>query len=80
MKTVTYNIRLMERDMAARGWMKIDLARMAEVSDMTVYRWFDGRCRTAKTAKKIAFALGWPVERYLTGSASGRPSRQSVSA
>ncbi len=65
MRPVTYDVRLMARDMAARGWMKSDLARFAEISDQTVYRWFSGECRTAKTAKKLAFALGHSVDRYL---------------
>lgn len=62
---VEYNVNLMERDMARRGWLNTDLARAAEVSDMTVTRWFSGARRTPRTAKKLAFALGYPLERYV---------------
>jgi transcriptional regulator with XRE-family HTH domain len=62
---VAYDVTLMAEDMAARGWMQTDLARMAKVSDMTIYRWFNGTGRTPRTAHKIALALGYSVERYL---------------
>lgn len=74
MKPMTFNLTLMARDMASRGWMRTDLARAAGVSDMTVYRWFDGTARTNRTAKKLALALGHTVDRYLLRDVKSRVS------
>jgi transcriptional regulator with XRE-family HTH domain len=52
-------------DMVLKGWTPVELSRRAEVSDMTVYRYLSGQCRTAKTTKKLAQALGYPMRRYL---------------
>lgn len=71
---VEYDVDRMARDMASKGWMQTDLARFAEVSDMTVSRWFSGERRTAKTGKKLAFALGYPLERYLLEPVKARAS------
>lgn len=62
---VTFNVELMNEDMVAKGWLQCDLARVAEVSDMTVTRFFRGDHRTARTAAKLAAALGHELERYL---------------
>ncbi len=62
---VRYKVALMAHDMAARGWLNTDLARAADLSDMTVTRWFTGQHRTARTAEKLARALGQPLGRYL---------------
>lgn len=51
-----------------RGWLPKDLARKAEVADMTVYRFLSGDTQTARTAKKLADALGYSVKRYLISS------------
>jgi len=56
--------RLVE-DMALKGWNKQGLARRARLSDMTVIRFLRGEQQTAKTAKKIAAALGHSIRRYL---------------
>lgn len=63
--TVTYDVQLLATDMAAKGWLKLDLARAAGVADMTVIRFLRGEQRTARTAKKLAKALGYSVRRYL---------------
>jgi transcriptional regulator with XRE-family HTH domain len=69
MKTVSTGIRfdgaLMALDVARKGWKPIDLARQAEVADMTVYRFLSGERQTAPIAKKLATALGRSINRYL---------------
>jgi transcriptional regulator with XRE-family HTH domain len=60
-----FNISLMVEDMTAKGWQNRDLARRARVSDMTVTRFLRGEFQTARTAKKLAGALGRSVRRYL---------------
>lgn len=54
--------------MTAKGWLPIDLARQASVSHMTVGRFFSGERQTARTAKKLADALGRSLKRYLLAS------------
>ena len=61
----SYNVGLLKNDMAAKGWIPTDLAKRARVSDMTVSRFLSGERRTARTAKKIATALGYSIRRYL---------------
>lgn len=63
-----YDVGLMVDDMALRGWLPTDLARKAHVSDMTVSRFLRGESQTAKTAKKLADALGHSIRRYLISS------------
>ena len=63
-----YNVALLRDDMASKGWLATDLARRAKVSHMTVGRFLSGERRTARTAKKIARALGRDVEHYLIRS------------
>lgn len=53
--------------MALRGWNNEALARAAGVSGMTVTRFLRGEAQTAKTAEKIARALGYTVRRYFVG-------------
>ena len=60
--------------MALKGWSKLDLAKKANVSDMTVARFLRGERQTAKTAKKLAKALGQSVRRYLISE----PQRRSA--
>jgi plasmid maintenance system antidote protein VapI len=67
---VAYDTTLLEHDMAERGWLATDLARAAGVSDMTVSRFLSGERRTARTADKLARALGKTVRRYLRSSRS----------
>jgi transcriptional regulator with XRE-family HTH domain len=63
-----FNAVLLADDMAARGWLAIDLARRARVSHMTVSRFLRSERQTAKTAMKLAKALGYPTDRYLVRS------------
>lgn len=60
-----FDAQLMAEDMALKGWTKLDLATRARVADMTVIRFLRGERQTAKTAKKLAGALGRPLRRYL---------------
>jgi transcriptional regulator with XRE-family HTH domain len=69
---VRFNLQLMAEDMAIKGWTKLDLARKAGVADMSVIRFLRGEQQTARTAKKLASALGHSVRRYLI------PSNQAV--
>jgi len=63
-----YDVAKMLRDMALKGWQPTDLARAADVSDMTVSRFLRGGTQTARTAHKLATALGYQVRRYLLSS------------
>lgn len=67
-RKVRYATDLMVEDMAARGWLPTDLAREAKVSDMTVGRFLRSDVQTARTAKKLATALGRSIRRYLISS------------
>jgi hypothetical protein len=60
-----YDVALMQCDMEERGWLPADLARHAETSHVTVHRFFTGKARTARTAKKLADALGKPLRHYM---------------
>lgn len=62
-------------DMAGRGWLAVDLARRAGVSHMTVGRFLSGESQTARTAMKLALALGRPLSRYLIKGATKRSER-----
>lgn len=64
-----FNVQLMAEDMALKGWHKLDLSQHAGVADMTVIRFMRGEQQTAKTAHKLAKALGHSVRRYLVRSA-----------
>lgn len=64
-EAVAYNVALIQHDMAAKGWLPVDLARRAGISHMTVGRFLSGERQTARMAKKIAKALGHDVPRYL---------------
>ena len=67
---VCFDVQLLAEDMAAKGWNKLDLARVAQVSDMTVIRFLRGERQTAPTAKKLATALGRSVRRYIISDRS----------
>lgn len=62
---IRFDTQRMAEDIALKGWTKVDLAKRARVADMTVIRFLRGERQTGKTAKKLAKALGHPVERYL---------------
>lgn len=63
--TVEYAVDQMRADMAAKGWIARDLARAADLSDARVSRFLKGDVQTARTAQKLAKALGYSVRRYL---------------
>lgn len=65
---VTWNVTQFEADMSLKGWLRVDLARAAGISHMTVSRFFSGERRTARTAKAMAVALGRPLKRYVLQS------------
>jgi transcriptional regulator with XRE-family HTH domain len=62
---VRYDTQRLVVDMAERGWMASDLARVSGVSKMTVTRFLRGERQTAKMAKKFADALGHSTRRYI---------------
>jgi plasmid maintenance system antidote protein VapI len=64
-RIIEYDVALMQRDMASRGWQPVDLAARAAVSKSTVSRFFDGSFQTPRTAAKLAKALGYSVRRYV---------------
>jgi transcriptional regulator with XRE-family HTH domain len=54
-------------DMALRGWNAQDLAKAADLSDMTILRFITGAVQTAKTNERIARAFGYAPKRYFLG-------------
>lgn len=60
-----WNVALLRDDMDGLGMLPIDLARKTGLSHMTVGRFFSGERQTARTAKKLAKALGYSIRRYL---------------
>ena len=56
--------------MASKGWDIKDLARSADISNRTVYRFLNGEIQTIRTVKKLATALGYSVRRYLRQKAA----------
>jgi plasmid maintenance system antidote protein VapI len=61
-----FDVERVVADMALRGWNNTDLARAASISSMTVTRFMRGEAQTAKTAERIARALGFSVRRYFS--------------
>ncbi len=62
-----YDVAKMVSDMALKGWMPTDLARIAGVSDMSVSRFLKGEPQTERMAERLARALGYSPRRYLLG-------------
>lgn len=62
-----FNLERLVADMTNRGWNSTDLARAAAVSQPTVARFLRGEFQTPKTIECLARALGYEVERYLSG-------------
>jgi transcriptional regulator with XRE-family HTH domain len=62
---VAFNVAQMTLDMAAKGWIGKDLARKAKVSEMAVSRFLRGQTQSPRVAKKLAQALGKPLETYI---------------
>jgi len=59
------NVQRIERDMLARGWNQQALAKATHLAPTTIGRFLNGSYQTAKTLKRIAYALDKPVEAYL---------------
>jgi len=55
----------MDTDRLAKGWNHSEWAEEAGVSVSSVTRFVDGEVQTPGMAKKLALALGHPVDRYL---------------
>jgi transcriptional regulator with XRE-family HTH domain len=72
-----FDVDKMRADMDLKGWLNTDLARAARVNDMTVTRFFRGEHQSARTAQKLAAALGYTPRRYLLAS---RPIAERASA
>ena len=64
-RTGRFDVAKMRHDMDTKGWQDADLADRAEVSRATVSRFMAGEFQTARTAKKLADALGFSVRRYV---------------
>lgn len=63
-----WKIDVMDDDRLSRGWTKRDLARAAGCSEAAVTRFFNGESQAPKMARRLAFALGHPLERYFRES------------
>lgn len=64
-RAFTFDVDLMQRDMAERGWQSTDMAHRADCAVSTVTRFLRGEYQTPRTAKKLSKALGRSVRRYL---------------
>ena len=60
-----YDTQKLAEDMALRGLNYTSLAKAAQLSVKTVSAFVAGRVQTAKTAGKLALALGYTTRRYL---------------
>lgn len=56
----------MAADMAVKGWGIPDLARASGLTYKTAARFINGEVQTAKTAARLAQALGFSVRRYFS--------------
>ena len=61
-----FNVERIAADMALKGWNNTDLARACNVSAQTISRFLRCEGQTAKTADRIAKALGYSVRRYFS--------------
>jgi transcriptional regulator with XRE-family HTH domain len=76
----TFNVALMRDDMTVLGLNIVGLARRARLSHMTVSRFLSGERQTAKSAKKLAKALGHDVAHYFVPSADVPVSEEAVAS
>jgi transcriptional regulator with XRE-family HTH domain len=60
----SWDVVLMETDRTAKGWIHSDLADEANLSISTVTRFVKGEVQSPRVAKKLAIALGFPLDRY----------------
>lgn len=75
-----YDVARMRSDMALRGWVGVDLATKAGLSQTTVSRFLREERQNPRTAKALAKALRRPVSRYLTSPIASAPARRSYGA
>lgn len=61
-----WNTKRVAEDMALKGWNAQEVARRGGLSYKTVERFLSGETQTAKTAVKIAAAMGYSVRRYFS--------------
>lgn len=61
----TFDAVKLAQDLAARGWLPTDLARSAQLSNMTVTRVLRGERHNPRTWDRLARALGYTTRRYL---------------
>lgn len=67
---VQYDVERMQRDMVAKGWQPVDLARKAGVSPSSVTRFFSGEFQTPRMAKRLSKALNRGAAYYLAAEAA----------
>lgn len=60
-----YDVDRMRRDIAAKGWLPVDLARRAKVNPASVTRFLSGAFQTPRMAKRLSKPLGKPPDYYL---------------
>jgi hypothetical protein len=60
-----FDAKRLDRDAIARGWNWRTLAKHAGVAPSTVGRFMYGTFQTPDTAKKLADAVGYPLQRYM---------------
>ena len=63
-----YDVERIQRDLIAKGWQPVDLARRAGVAPSTVTRFFSGEFQTPRMAKRLSKALGRGAAFYLLDS------------
>jgi DNA-binding phage protein len=60
-----FDVDKMRGDIAAKGWLPTDLARVAGFHDETIARHLRGDRSNPRTVKRMAEALGFGIKRYL---------------
>ena len=66
-----YDLDKLKGELRERGWLPTDLARAANLSDMTVSRFLTGQRQNSRTALRLAAALGYKTtRRYLIEGAA----------
>lgn len=65
-----YDVERMRLDIAAKGWLPVDLARRAKVNPASVTRFLSGEFQTPRMAKKLSKPLGKPPDHYLVSEAA----------
>lgn len=63
-----YDVDRIRRDIAAKGWLPVDLARRAKVNPASVTRFLSGEFQTPRMAKRLSKALGKGPAHYLVST------------